>query len=130
VPDAPIPHFKVSGNSSIAVTSKPFGAKSTLFTKKYGLGNSGTECLKFLLQHCVHWHSNFSKGGINFTRKLNYMYVFRHLRSGITECDLNISINSKYWSLSCELVDSCELVEMFSTVTLPSWTSPSTVYFQ
>jgi hypothetical protein len=44
VPEAPIPHFMVSGNSSIRVTNKPFGAKSAIFTK-CGLGTSGTERL-------------------------------------------------------------------------------------
>jgi hypothetical protein len=35
VPEAPIPHFMVSGNSSIRVNSKPFGAKSAIFTKMW-----------------------------------------------------------------------------------------------
>jgi hypothetical protein len=35
VPEAPIPHFMVSGNSSIRVTNKPFGAKSVIFTKMW-----------------------------------------------------------------------------------------------
>jgi hypothetical protein len=43
--EAPIPHFMVSGNSSIRVTSKPFGAKSAIF-KESGLGTPGTERLK------------------------------------------------------------------------------------
>jgi hypothetical protein len=35
VPEEPIPHFMVSGNSSIRVTSKPFGANSAIFTKMW-----------------------------------------------------------------------------------------------
>jgi hypothetical protein len=35
LPEAPIPHFMVSGNNSVRVTSKPFGAKSAIFTKMW-----------------------------------------------------------------------------------------------
>jgi hypothetical protein len=36
VAEAPIPHLMVSGNSSIRVTNKPFGAKSVIFTINVG----------------------------------------------------------------------------------------------
>jgi hypothetical protein len=35
VPEAPIPHFMVCGNSSIRITSKQFGAKSAIVTKMW-----------------------------------------------------------------------------------------------